>query len=227
MHGRSTFLKVAMFPFSNKIVGKSSIFLYRFWIRLANKIFNAAISGAFRHFGVGSVIQFPVTLWGESGISVGEKVHIGPGSWLLCLRDSPTAREPVIEIGDGCSFAGGVTVTAVLKVCFENEVLIGRNVHISDHAHEFGSKDIAILHQGVSGIKPVRIGAGSWLGQGVVVCPGVAIGRNCVIGANSVVNSDIPDGCVAVGAPARIVRRPEGSGPAPDRESGDFIAPKD
>ncbi len=215
-----------MSSFLNRIAGKSSIFFYRFGVRLVNRVFNTAISGAFRHFGTGSVIQFPFTLWGESGISVGEKVYVGPGSWLICLKEAAAECEPVIQIGDGCSFAGGVTVTAVLKVCIEKDVLIGRNVHISDHAHEFRSKDTAILHQGVSGIKPVRIGAGSWLGQGVVVCPGVTIGRNSVIGANSVVNSDIPDGCVAVGAPARVIRRPEVPGLAVDHESGDSIAPK-
>ena len=61
--------------------------------------------------------------------------------------------------------------------------------------------------QGINRIAPVIIGNHSWLGQNVVVLPGVTIGEHCVIGANSVVRSPIPDYCVAVGAPARVVRR--------------------
>jgi len=53
----------------------------------------------------------------------------------------------------------------------------------------------------------VRIGAGSWLGHGVVVLPGADIGKHVVVGANSVVTGVIPDNCVAVGAPARVIRR--------------------
>jgi acetyltransferase-like isoleucine patch superfamily enzyme len=63
-----------------------------------------------------------------------------------------------------------------------------------------------VLDQGVEQIEPVEIGDGAWLGQNVVVGPGVRIGRGAVIGANSVVLSDVPDHCVAVGAPARVVR---------------------
>jgi acetyltransferase-like isoleucine patch superfamily enzyme len=63
------------------------------------------------------------------------------------------------------------------------------------------------MHQGINGIAPVSIGRNAWLGQNVVVLPGVTIGEHCVIGANSVVNSSIPDFSVAVGAPARVIKR--------------------
>lgn len=53
---------------------------------------------------------------------------------------------------------------------------------------------------------PVLIDDGAWLGQNLVVCPGVRIGKGAVVGANSVVLSNVPDNAVAVGAPARIVR---------------------
>jgi acetyltransferase-like isoleucine patch superfamily enzyme len=54
--------------------------------------------------------------------------------------------------------------------------------------------------------KPVRIGAGSWLGHGTVVLPGTTIGRHVVIGANSVVRGDVPDFCIAAGNPAKVIR---------------------
>lgn len=181
--------------------------VYRILVRLKNRLFCILIRGSFRKFGRKSLIQLPATVWGESGISIGDGVHIGAGSWVLCLAAEPNTGEPTISIGDGCSFAGGITITAVSRVFIGRNVLIGRNAHISDHAHEFGSNDKPIIQQGVSDVRPVFIGEGAWLGQGVVVCPGVTIGGNSVIGANSVVKSDIPDRCVAVGAPARVIRR--------------------
>ena len=62
------------------------------------------------------------------------------------------------------------------------------------------------MDQGLTKVAPVRIGRGAWLGQNVVVCPGVTIGEGAVIGANSVVNREIPPHSLAVGAPARVLR---------------------
>ncbi|MEP4078160.1 acyltransferase [Haloferula sp.] len=121
---------------------------------------------------------------------------------------SPGEAE-VITIGDKVSIAGHCTITACRKVVIEDEVLIARYVYISDHSHEFSSPNIPIKDQGIRDVAPVCIKQGAWLGQGVVVCPGVTIGKNAVIGANSVVRNDIPDHCIAVGAPARVVRKIE------------------
>ena len=54
---------------------------------------------------------------------------------------------------------------------------------------------------------PITIGEDCWLGAGVIVCPGVTIGPRCVIGAGSVVVKDIPDDSMAVGNPARVIRK--------------------
>ena len=86
------------------------------------------------------------------------------------------------------------------------KVLFARNVYVSDHSHRFDDPSRAVLDQGVDRIAAVDIGDGAWLGQNVVVGPGVRIGRGAVIGANAVVLDDVPDHCVAVGAPARVVR---------------------
>ena len=55
--------------------------------------------------------------------------------------------------------------------------------------------------------KPIVIGDGCWLASGVTVCGGVTIGKNCVIGAGSVVTKDIPDGVFAAGNPCRVIRK--------------------
>ena len=54
--------------------------------------------------------------------------------------------------------------------------------------------------------KPITIGNSVWIGGGVIVCPGITIGDDCVIGAGSVVTRDIPEGMVAMGTLARVIR---------------------
>jgi acetyltransferase-like isoleucine patch superfamily enzyme len=188
-----------------KQIGKSALALYRLIIRLRDKVFSLFASGAFAQFGRRSVIACPVRISGEQRISIGDGVFIGAGSWLQALPDGANSA-PAISVGNGTSIAGLCVLSAVRNVILEDEVLLARNVYISDHIHKYTDRDKAILSQGIDKIRPVLIKRGAWLGQNVVVCPGVTVGRGAVIGANSVVNSDIPDFCVAVGAPAIVVK---------------------
>ena len=182
--------------------------LYRLQVRVKNKLFTMAVCPAFGKFGPKSVIRPPASIHGESRIEIGAGVYVGPDCWLQVLAGpSGEDNKAIIRIGDRTSFAGGVTMTAVVGLEIGADVLFGKNVHLSDHGHEFGDAGTPIARQGLSAAKPVKIGAGSWIGQGVVICPGVTIGRNSVIGANSVVRSDVPDFHVAAGVPARIIRK--------------------
>lgn len=68
--------------------------------------------------------------------------------------------------------------------------------------------DVPVIDQGIvqKGQK-VSIGEGSYIGINAVIVGNVKIGKHCVIGANSIVNKDIPDFCVAVGCPVKIIKR--------------------
>jgi lipopolysaccharide O-acetyltransferase len=153
------------------------------------------------------LLELPLRVWGERRIEIGTDVFIGANCWFHVVEDTQTDQSTAINIGDGTSIAGGCTVTAARRVIIERHVLMARNVYVSDHSHAYSDHDRPIKDQGVTKIAPVRICEGAWLGQNVVVCPGVTIGRNAVVGANSVVRDDVPDFCVAVGAPARVIRR--------------------
>lgn len=99
-----------------------------------------------------------------------------------------------VEIGDGCMFAS--------------------HVYISDNSHGVygggnyihSSPEIPPDHRQYI-TAAVKIGKNCWLGEGVIVMPGVTIGDGCVIGAHSVVNKDIPPASIAVGSPARTIKR--------------------
>jgi acetyltransferase-like isoleucine patch superfamily enzyme len=183
--------------------------LYRLHLRTRAKLFTLLLRPSFHEFGSRSVLCPPIRLDGESRIAVGQGVFIGHNSWfqVLDVRDHNRDRVPIITIGDETSIVGSCTITAVQDVTVERRVLLAGNVYISDHTHAHESRTVAIKDQGVTNVAPVRIRDGAWLGQNVVICPGVTIGKNSVIGANSVVRCDVPDFCIFAGAPAKFIRK--------------------
>jgi acetyltransferase-like isoleucine patch superfamily enzyme len=98
------------------------------------------------------------------------------------------------------------SISAVSRVEIEETVAIARGCYISDHSHGFADPDVPIRDQPLDKVAPVLIQRGAWLGQNVVVLPGVTIGAGSVIGANSVVRSDVPARTIAAGIPARVIR---------------------
>ena len=185
--------------------GGAALSAYRFLVRARDKAFCVLVGGAFAEFGPRSVLQLPIRISGESRIAIGSDVFVGAGSWLQVLDEA--VDDVVVTIGDGTSIAGSCVLSGVRSVRLGKKVLLARNVYIADHMHAFDDSARAVLEQGVTRVGPVEIGDGAWLGQNVVVGPGVRIGRSAVIGANSVVLDDVPDHAVAVGAPARVLDR--------------------
>lgn len=175
---------------------------YRGTRRTWARVFSLLAGRSFAAFGSGSIVEPPVRIGGEKRIRVGSGVYVGAGSWLLALPGDGVA----LEIGDGTNISGSLVVSAAQSVRIGRSVLMARNVYLSDHGHAFEERGVPVLAQGISEPRPVEICDHAWLGENVVVCPGVRIGRGAVVGANAVVLEDVPDYCVAVGVPARVVR---------------------
>lgn len=186
-------------------IGRAALSAYRGGTRVRDKVFSLLVRKAFAGFGNHTVIQLPVRLEGASRIAVGSDVFVGSGSWLQVLSDDSTGV--ALSLGDGTSIAGSCVLSAARSISVGRGVLFARNVYVSDHSHAFEDTTRPVLAQGVDRIQPVTIEDGAWLGQNVVVCPGVRIGRGAVIGANAVVTDDVADFAVAVGAPARTIRQ--------------------
>lgn len=91
----------------------------------------------------------------------------------------------------------------VTSITIGEDVQIGPNVQLLTPTHPTEPEP---RRAKIEGGKPIAIGDNVWLGGGVIVCPGVTIGENTVVGAGAVVTRDLPDNVVAVGNPARIVR---------------------
>jgi acetyltransferase-like isoleucine patch superfamily enzyme len=137
-------------------------------------------------------------------MAIGPRVFVGPGSWLNV--HGPQEGAVALEIGEGTSIVGDCVLSAACSVRLGRKVLVARGAYVADHSHAFDDPARPVLEQGIARIAPVHIDDGVWLGQNVVVCPGVHIGRGAVVGANSVVTRDVPAGAVVAGAPARLLR---------------------
>jgi acetyltransferase-like isoleucine patch superfamily enzyme len=175
--------------------------------RIRTRLFTLLLATQFKEFGTGSRVTPPFRFYGLNRMAVGENVTIHRDCWLQTIPDNNDRGAAQLTIQSNAGIGMGAQISAAQKVLLEEYVFLGRNVYISDHAHAFQDKDIPIVLQGINRIAPVTVGRGTWLGQNVVVLPGVTIGRHCVIGANSVVNSSIPDYSVALGAPARVAKQ--------------------
>jgi acetyltransferase-like isoleucine patch superfamily enzyme len=162
----------------------------------------------FAHMGAGSCIAFPPgAVFGEQYISVGSRTMIGPNV-SLAAGFAPGEELPgvVISIGDRCTIGRGVSIVGRHHIVIEDDVTTAPNIYITDHNHAYNELGIPIGRQWLSE-EPVRVGAGSWLGTGVVVLPGADIGRHVAVAAGSVVRGTVPDNSVVAGVPARVVRR--------------------
>lgn len=117
----------------------------------------------------------------------------------------------VLRIGKNCQINDSVHIVAANDVVIGNDVLIASRVFITDLNHGGYKGDMHSHPSTICRERPlqstfVHIEDNVWLGEGVVVLPGVSIGESSIIGANSVVSHDIPANSIAVGNPAKIIK---------------------
>ena len=188
-----------------KTISLSFLAVCKQLLRFKAKAYSVMVSGAFARFGRNSVLVPPIRMEGEKRIAIGDCVYVGARSWIQTL---PNCTEVIgLKIGNGTSIGSSSVISAAYSIIIEDNVLMAPNVCIVDHIHKYVDLQRPIKAQGIDKIDPVFIGRNTWIGQNVVILPGVSIGKNCVIGANSVVNCSIPDYSIAVGAPARVIKK--------------------
>ena len=101
-------------------------------------------------------------------------------------------------VGIGCVIIGPLHIG--------NNVIMAQNIVVSGLNHVYEDVTIPIVQQNVT-TAPISIGDDSWIAANSTITAGVSIGKHCVIGGGSVVTKNIPDYCVAVGNPARVIKR--------------------
>lgn len=167
----------------------------RFW--LLNK-------SRFAAFGKRTRLENPLRVDGIQSITIEDNVTIHEGTWLAAMP--LTGDDVKLVIKNGSTIGHYNHIYATKSIVIEEEVLTADKVYISDNLHSYDDINLPVIKQPIKQCKPVVVGAGSWLGEHVCII-GASIGKHCVIGANSVVTKDIPDFCVAVGSPARVIKK--------------------
>jgi maltose O-acetyltransferase len=109
-----------------------------------------------------------------------------------------------ISIGDRTFINYDAILMDCARITIGADVQIGPRVQLVTALHPL---DPALRRTLVESAQPITVGDGVWLASGAIVCPGVTIGANTVVGAGSVVVKDLPAGVLAVGNPCRVVRQ--------------------
>ena len=109
-----------------------------------------------------------------------------------------------ITLGNDVMLNYGCVLLDVCPITIGDKTLIGPNVQLLTACHSLDSK---LREQDVEFGKPITIGRNVWIGGGAIVCPGVTIRDNTVIGAGSVVTKSMPANVIAYGNPCRVHRR--------------------
>jgi acetyltransferase-like isoleucine patch superfamily enzyme len=167
-------------------------------------------------FGQGVVLRHPAKIRIGSGVTIDDQV----------LLDAKGRHNRGIDIGDGV-FLGRGTILS----CKDGDIRLGEHTNLGFHCEIFSGSSVSVGRHGLFAAQAYLVGGGHefeatgqsvidqprvskgialgdnvWLGTGAKVLDGVRIGSDAVVGANAVVTADLPDGAIAAGVPARILR---------------------
>lgn len=169
-------------------------------------------------------IDLPRRIINPERMLLGDDITLGPSSFLYAITQypGPTMRHPShqlkiqkfnpqIKIGHRVTATAGLQIASQCEVVIEDDVMFASNVFINDASHGYENAVIPFKYQPLFKIDPIHIGKGAWVGQNAVILSGVTIGELSIIGANSVVTGSIPEKCIAVGNPAKVIQRWDGT----------------
>jgi acetyltransferase-like isoleucine patch superfamily enzyme len=177
---------------------------------IANRLYQQTYIRGLAHIGEGVRLGRHVRIDSPDCVSIGSKVYIGDYTWISSPKlnyykgKDPETLHPRISIGDGTYIGRFTTIACISKIDIGKKVMISDSCYLGDCYHGYKEKDTAIIEQRLYSPGPIRVGDGTWIGINVSILPNVAIGKHCVIGANSVVRKPVPDYYMAFGNPAQI-----------------------
>lgn len=158
-----------------------------------------------KHTGAGSRLSESVQVYGWKGVRIGRNSAICEDTLLNALNCP--GEQPAIVIGDHCFIGRRNFLNAGATLVFGDYCLTGTDCHFlgSDHVHDWPYTPYAAAGNTPGG--DIVLGANVWLGARVTVLKGVRIGHGSIVGAASVVTRGVPPFAIAVGHPARVIKR--------------------
>lgn len=180
---------------------------------LINRIEWFGYSKKFRSIGKDSYVGIGFSINHPENITIGDHFKCGKDvriqTWPI-YHNCATGYNPELIIGSKVSLTERCFISCLNRIVIGDGTLLGSDVFVTDNSH--GKNTIEEISIPPSERKlyskgPVEIGKNVWIGKNSCVMPGVKIGDGCIVGANSVVTHDIPPYSIAVGAPAKVIRK--------------------
>jgi acetyltransferase-like isoleucine patch superfamily enzyme len=157
-------------------------------------------------FGDESIVVPPARIENPGQIRIGAGVLIHEHAWLL-VRTTSESVPAALTIGDRTILGRFAKLVSFGSISIGADVILAERVYISDVEYEPTSLDVHPDQHPLTTPRPVVLETGAFVGVGVIVKPGVTIGERAYIGAGAIVTEDVPAHSVAVGQPARVIRR--------------------
>ncbi|MBB4807783.1 acetyltransferase-like isoleucine patch superfamily enzyme [Chryseobacterium defluvii] len=154
----------------------------------------------FGKFALPSYLGRPLFLMGTKKVFIDKKVRIFPHLRMEVHRSGN------IHIREDVVISQNVHITSAGNLVIGKSSLILANVFITNIDHEYEEIGKHVVNQEYK-IRDTMIGENCYIGMGAAIMAGTKLGKQCIVGANSVVRGEFPDYCVIVGAPARIVKK--------------------
>lgn len=180
--------------------------------RVARRLRCAAL--AWLHDAPGLQVGPGSVLRGGTALRIGHRFYANGPVWIEAIhRYRDQTFQPRLVIGNRVCASNGLHISCIDHIEIGDDVLFGSGVLVADHQHgQYRHDPAATLAQPpaerpLCSKGPVHIGARVWIGDHVVIMDRVRIGEGSIIGANAVVTHDIPAGCIAAGAPARVIKQ--------------------
>lgn len=179
------------------------------WLKIKkSQAYTKLLKKDFGSMGKASLIIPPYHSYDSSEIYVGCNCSISSGTWLDVVKEYGGVKyNPRIDIGDNTYIGRNAHIIACDHMRIGKHAVFADGVYITDNFHGFENIDIPILQSPLVSRGPVVIEDEVWLGERVCVMPNVTIGKHSVVGSHSVVTKNIPPYSVAVGSPAKIIKR--------------------
>jgi len=182
-------------------------YLSKFFQRIEPKYYDISNSLGIK-IGLNSFFEKPKILDGAEYVEIKDNSTIGHSSWLGAFdKYLDQSFKPKIMIANNVRIGNYACITAIDEISIKDGCLLSDYVYISDHYHGFDpTLNLSPEDQPLFSKGKVEIGENTFIGYRATILSGVKLGKNCVVGAHSVVNKSFPDCSMIAGSPARLIK---------------------